>query len=251
MKQRVKHNQNNRRKGELGLAAAAIIGAIISAATTVGTTIYSNEEQKKRLAEQNRKQTMANNEANAQAFAANQSEAMNYNQNEEIATARTGTLSTLNGEQSNFKYGGNKKLRRKYKNYTDPYAKDWYLSIFRNNNFKPVGVSAFEQKQAALNAADYVESMYRYHQKKYLHNRDSVENTPTFVGPSSPKGYISDTIKKSLQFENYDSRNFGSYNNNYPDLPADYNKYKCGGTRRMKRNGGNVTSNISKLGLYI
>lgn len=27
--------------------------------------------------------------------------------------------------------------------------------------------------------------------------------------------------------------------------------FKCGGKRRMKRAGGNVTSNISKLGLYI
>jgi hypothetical protein len=112
MKQRVKHNRNNRQKGELGLAAAAIIASIIGAVTGVGTAVYNNEEQKKRLAEQNRKQTIANNEANAQEFAANQSEAMNYNQNEEIATARTGTLSTLNGEQSNFKCGGKKRIRK-------------------------------------------------------------------------------------------------------------------------------------------
>ena len=92
-----------------------------------------------------------------------------------------------------------RKLKRRYKTYTDPYAKDWYESIYRPNDWD-IGVSeknVWSKKQAALNAADYVEAMYRHHQRKYLANRNSIENNPNFVGPPSPKDYISD--KTTLQ----------------------------------------------------
>lgn len=257
MKQRVKQS-NERKKALFGIDDMLLIGigSLLAAGIGAGASIHNANQQAKLTKELNEKQqrqaTLAQNQENAINAQLNQQQALNYDKNNEIETMKTSSLKTLDAQQSQFKDGGEtRKLRRKYKNYTDPYAKDWYLSIFRKNNFKPVGVSAFEQKQAALNAADYVESMYRYHQNKYLHNRDSVENTPTFVGAPSPKGYIPDTIKESLQFENYDSRNFGPYNNNYPNLPLDYNKYKCGGKRRMKRNGGTVTTNLNKLNLYI
>ena len=133
-------------------------------------------------------------------------------------------------------------LKRKYKNYTDPYAQDWYNAIFRKDNFQPIGVTRIQKNQAAINAADYVESMYRHHLRKYKAERDSIESNPNFVGPPSPKGFISDNIKTALQFSNYDSSLFGPYNDNYPDKPSDYEKYKnakkLGGNIRKKADGG-------------
>lgn len=257
MKRRIKQN-NERKKALFGIDDVLLIGigSLLAAGIGAGASIHNANQQAKLTKELNEKQqrqaTLAQNQENAINAQLNQQQALNYDKNNEIETIKTSSLKTLDSQQSQFRNGGTKHiLRRKYKNYTDPYAKDWYLSIFRKTNFKPVGASTFEQKQAALNAADYVESMYRYHQKKYLHDRDSIENTPTFVGPQSPKGYIPNNIKEALQFENYDARNFGPYNDNYPDLPLDYNKYKCGGKRRMKRSGGTVTTNLDKLNLYI
>lgn len=130
-----------------------------------------------------------------------------------------------------------RKLKRKYKTYTDPYAKDWYMSIYRPSDWDAGGtIAKQDRQQAALVAADYIESMYRHHQRKYLHNRDSVENSPNFVGPVSPKNYISPNTKEALQFENFDSRFYGTYNDNYPNMPTDYDKYKYkyGGNKRNK-----------------
>lgn len=233
---------NKRPKAILGLIGAGIgaLGSIISSAIGANSQKKINEENIKA-------QNLANANALNTQYQNNMQQQANNSYNDDFYNKVT--LDTQNRNQ--FDFGGKKPiLRRKYKTYTDPYAKDWYLSIFRKNNFKPIGVLIHENNQAALNAADYVESMYRYHQKKYLHNRDSVENAPTFVGAPSPKGYIPNTIKESLQFENYNSRNFGPYNDNYPDLPLDYNKYKCGGKKRMKC-GGNATSYIRKTSKFI
>lgn len=146
-------------------------------------------------------------------------------------------------------------LKRKYKNYTDPYAIAWYNAIydpnFVNNDYSAynnldVGYNqksrGLEQKQAALNAADYVESMYRYHQRKYKSQRDSAENNPNFIGPKTPNNLIPESIKQGLQFSNYDSRRFGAYNDNYPDLPEDYDKYKLGGIYIKPENRGKFTA---------
>lgn len=238
MKQRIK-----RRKAALGT-----ILTIGSALASIANSIINAKNQKKI----NENQMFGNNQANSVGFLSNLNNTTNANIQNELEEAKLNTINTINNPVSQFKYGGTKyRLKRKHKNYTDPYAKDWYLSIFRPNDWNVPGKSNFDRKQAALNSADYVESMYRYHQKKYLANRAAKENNPDFIGPPAPIGYISDTIKQGLQFENYDSRFYGPYNDNYPDLPEDYDKYKCGGRKRMKLGGKNVTSDINRMTKYI
>jgi len=39
--------------------------------------------------------------------------------------------------------------------------------------------------------------------------------------------------------------------NSLKTIDSQTTDFRCGGKRRMKRNGGNVTSNLSKLSLYI
>lgn len=97
----MKKCKNKRKKAWVGAAigaAASLIGAGINAYQN-----YRNSQDALRA------QTLANNENNAQAFIANQMQNMNYNRNEELATNKTGVLSTLN---SNFKCGGRKRMRK-------------------------------------------------------------------------------------------------------------------------------------------
>ena len=245
MKQRIK-KENNRKKADFGLTAALI--TLAGSLASAGINSYTQNEIAKK---QRRQQLLADNQANALQAAANQSQALNYEQQNELETLKTGNINSLNSQSSQFEYGGNKprpKFKR-YKHYTDPYAKSWYRASFNPTN-SGFGRTKTELRDAALNAANYVESMYRYHQKKYLANRTARESNPNFIGPPAPVGYIPDTIKQGLQFENYDSRVYGPYNNNYPDLPEDYDKYKCGGKKRMKK-GGNVTFNLNNITKYI
>ena len=110
MKQRVK--KNNRNKAIAG-TTALLIGSIVSALASAGASIGSaaiNAKNQRELAEQEeRKQTLANNELNAQSAMANQAEALNYNQNEEILTAKTGSLSTINNQ---FRCGGKRRMKK-------------------------------------------------------------------------------------------------------------------------------------------
>lgn len=110
MKKRIK--KNNRTKALAGIDDAAIIGLIGSLIAAGGTIAGSaiNAENQKQIEEAKRKaQLFANNESNAQSALANQTEALNYNQNEEILTSKTGSLSTLN---SNFCFGGKRRMKR-------------------------------------------------------------------------------------------------------------------------------------------
>lgn len=111
MKQRAK-KENKRQKAELGLAAASIIAGIISAAAGIGSAAINSSTQKKLAEEQNKKRLLAENEANAMQLAANQTQAMNYDQNNEIETLKTGRLNTLNSETSQFKCGGRKRMKK-------------------------------------------------------------------------------------------------------------------------------------------
>ena len=147
-------------------------------------------------------------------------------------------------------------LKRKYKNYTDPYAQEWYNSIFSTSDFEKSRIEdaqfrggnrlaekeRLELKQAALNAADYVESLYRYHQRKYKAQRDSVENNPNFIGPKTPSELIPQAIRQGLQFSNYDSRIFGPQYVIQTDLLEDYDKYKLGGIYIKPENRGKFTA---------
>lgn len=111
MKQRAK-KENKRQKAELGLTAASIIAGIISAAAGIGGAAINSSTQKKLAEEQNKKRLLAENEANAMQLAANQTQAMNYDQNNEIETLKTGRLNTLNSETSQFKCGGRKRMKK-------------------------------------------------------------------------------------------------------------------------------------------
>jgi len=114
MKQRIK--RNSRKKALFGIDDAIIwpiIGSIAASAIGAGASIGGaamNAETQKRIAEQQqRKQILANNELNAQTALANQTEALNYNQNNEIETAKTDYLSTIN---SQFRCGGKRRMKK-------------------------------------------------------------------------------------------------------------------------------------------
>lgn len=110
MKKRVK--KNNRTKAFAGTTAALIAGivsSIIGAGASIGGAAINAENQKRIAEQQQRKQTLANNELNAQTASANQTEALNYNQNEEILTAKTSNLSTAN---SQFRCGGKRRMKK-------------------------------------------------------------------------------------------------------------------------------------------
>ena len=109
MKQRIK--RNNRKKADFGASTliASIIGSILSAGATIGSAAMNAKTQKEIADRQQRQATLADNEFNAQMAMANQSEALNYNQNEEILTAKTGSLSTLNNQ---FCFGGKRRMKR-------------------------------------------------------------------------------------------------------------------------------------------
>lgn len=109
MKKRIK--RNNRTKAISG----ALIGSIVSALATIGGTIINSENQRQIEEAKRRAQIFANNESNAQSALANQTEALNYNQNNDIITAKTGSLSTLN---SNFCFGGKRRMKRAGGNVT-------------------------------------------------------------------------------------------------------------------------------------
>lgn len=112
MKKRIK--RNNRTKAISG-AILSLIGTALSAAANIGINAYNAENQRQIEEAKRRAQTLANNETNAQAALANQTEALNYNQNEDILTSKTGSLSTLN---SNFCFGGKRRMKRAGGNIT-------------------------------------------------------------------------------------------------------------------------------------
>lgn len=109
MKQRIK-KENNRRKADFGLTA--IIASLIAAAGSAASSAISAETQRQLAAEQERKQLRAQNEANALQAAANQSQALNYNNQQELEGLKTGYINSLNSQSSQFKCGGKKRMKK-------------------------------------------------------------------------------------------------------------------------------------------
>lgn len=113
MKQRIK-KQNNRQQGLLG--TAILIGSLLSAAIGAGTQIWAANKQAKTLREENEKQqrqaTLSQNQENAINAQLNQQQALNYDKNNEIETMKTSSLKTLDSQQSQFKCGGKRRMKR-------------------------------------------------------------------------------------------------------------------------------------------
>ena len=110
MKQRIK--RNNRRKADFGIGAAiSLLSALLGTAATVGTSAMAADQQRQIADKQSRQGFLSSNMSSSYADAANQSENMNYNRANEIETARTSVLPTLN-TTSQFRCGGNKRMKK-------------------------------------------------------------------------------------------------------------------------------------------
>ncbi len=117
MKKRIK--RNNRTKADAG-AILGLIGSLIAAGSTIAGTAINAENQRQIEEAKRKAQIFANNESNAQSALANQAEALNYNQNEEILTSKTGSLSTLNNQ---FRCGGVRRMKKSGGNVTSNISK--------------------------------------------------------------------------------------------------------------------------------
>lgn len=104
MKQRIK--RNNRRKAVFGIDDAIMIGIGLLGA---GLTVANAENQNTIADKQQRQRFLANNEINAQTFLGNQGESANYYKNNDIETARTSYLSTINNQ---FCCGGKRRMKK-------------------------------------------------------------------------------------------------------------------------------------------
>lgn len=113
MKLRIK-KENNRKAALFGIddAVLGLIAAGIGAAGAIGGAAINASEQKRLAAEQERKQLRAQNEANALQAAANQSQALNYNNQQELEGLKTGYINSLNSQSSQFKCGGKKRMKK-------------------------------------------------------------------------------------------------------------------------------------------
>lgn len=109
-------------------------------------------------------------------------------------------------------------LRRKYKEYLDPTAKDWYNAIFNITDFENRyiedaryrgGEKAAEKErirlnQEAINTADDIERIYRTRAKRYIQGRKERESNPNFIGPTIPISIktLPFTTKESIEIAN-------------------------------------------------
>lgn len=110
-------------------------------------------------------------------------------------------------------------LKRKYKEYLDPTAKDWYNSIFDTKAIRDWttawNLNPMTEKQERINTADSIEKVYRNRAKRYIQDRLERESNPNFVGPVIPLSIktLPSTIKESI----------GIANRAEGDHPLDYN----------------------------
>lgn len=114
MKQKIKKS-NKRCKALFGIddaIVAAIIGGTLTAAGAIGSSIINAKNQKQLAAEQERKQLRMQNEANAIQAAANQTQALNYYNQQELESLKTGYINSLNSQSSQFKCGGKKRMKK-------------------------------------------------------------------------------------------------------------------------------------------
>ncbi len=99
-------------------------------------------------------------------------------------------------------------LRRKYKEYLDPTAKDWYNSIFDTKVIRDWttawNLNPMTEKQERINTADSIEKVYRNRAKRYIQGRKERESNPNFVGPVIPISIktLPSTIKESIGMAN-------------------------------------------------
>lgn len=117
MKQRVKQT-NERKKALFGIDDMLLIGigSLLAAGIGAGTSIHNANKQAKLTKELNEQQqkanTIAQNQENAMNAQLNQQQAINYNKNNEIETLKTNTLKTIDQQESQFKCGGKKRIKR-------------------------------------------------------------------------------------------------------------------------------------------
>lgn len=126
MKQRVK-KQNNRTKAVFGvddaLMIAGIVASLASAGVGVGTSIADAKRQRELADKQQRQATLAQNQENAMNAQINQQQALNYDVNNEIETLKTSSLKTLDNQESQFRCGGKKRMKKAGGTVTSNYNK--------------------------------------------------------------------------------------------------------------------------------
>lgn len=116
MKQRIK--KDNRPKALFG-ALATIGGALIGAATNIITAKkqakLQEEQMQKEYEEQQRQQRqniLSQNLQNAINAQTNQQQALNYGIDDSIENSKLNTIKTLDVQQSQFRCGGKKRMKR-------------------------------------------------------------------------------------------------------------------------------------------
>lgn len=120
MKQRVK--RNNRRKAIFGIDDA-IIGGIIAAIGAIASGTIGAVSASNRQKEQNRLSLLAANNENAATAQANEQQALNYDQNNELETMKTSKLSTIDSQPGGLKCGGKRRMKRAGGNVTSNISK--------------------------------------------------------------------------------------------------------------------------------
>lgn len=117
MKQRVKQS-NERKKALFGIDDMLLIGigSLLAAGIGAGASIHNANQQAKLTKELNEKQqrqaTLAQNQENAINAQLNQQQALNYDKNNEIETMKTSSLKTLDAQQSQFRCGGKRRMKK-------------------------------------------------------------------------------------------------------------------------------------------
>lgn len=106
MKKVVKRNKRN--KAILGLLLPGLIMGALSAA---GSAIQANQIKKQAEANRRQQQLMANQE-NAITAQINEQQAINYDKNNELETLKTNGLNTITSEQSQFRCGGKRRMKK-------------------------------------------------------------------------------------------------------------------------------------------
>lgn len=110
MKKVIKHNKRN--KAFFGLLLPGLImGALSAAGSVAGSAIQANRLKKQAEANRRQQQLMANQE-NAMTAQINEQQAINYDKNNELETLKTNDLNTITSEQSQFRCGGKRRMKK-------------------------------------------------------------------------------------------------------------------------------------------
>lgn len=118
--------KNNRQKAIFGIDDAivgAIIGGLIAAGGSLGASAIKANADKKLAEQQRRRELQASNAENAAMAQTNETQALNYDQNNELETMKTSKLSTVDAQQSNFRCGGKRRMKRNGGNVTSDLSK--------------------------------------------------------------------------------------------------------------------------------